>query len=64
MAAWPPSQGRPLPAGFVDVETDNGLVYVNPSQVAYVRDEPEMPQVDATRHTLSGLEGRQARGRL
>jgi hypothetical protein len=35
--------GRPLPTGFVDVHTDNGVVYVNPVQVAYVCDENERP---------------------
>ena len=28
----------PIPLGFVDVETPDGIVYVNPVQVAYVRD--------------------------
>jgi hypothetical protein len=42
----------PLPSGWIDVETRQGVIYVNPGQVAYVRDKPE-------RHgqTLSGLEG-------
>jgi hypothetical protein len=29
-----------VPLGFVDVETDVGVIYVNPGQVAYVRDTP------------------------
>jgi hypothetical protein len=41
-------QGRALPAGFVQVQTHDGPVYVNPLQVAYVRDEAEMPQAESS----------------
>ncbi len=33
-------RGIPLPSGFVDVHTDDGIRYVNPAQVAYVYDAP------------------------
>ncbi len=49
--------GRTLPSGFVDVETDGGVVYVNPSQVAYVCNEEVIAQAEESRATLGGLEG-------
>lgn len=43
----------PLPAGGADVETGEGVIYVNPAQVAYVRDiggqESVAEQMSATR---------------
>lgn len=33
--------GNPLPSGFVDVHTEDGVRYVNPAQVAYVYDEAD-----------------------
>ncbi len=54
MASRRDPRARPLPAGFVDVGTDDGVVYVNPSQVAYVRDEPDMPLVEQTLSDVSG----------
>jgi hypothetical protein len=30
--------GRPLPIGYVAVHTDDGAIFVNVSQVAYVRE--------------------------
>jgi len=33
--------GIPLPSGFVDVHTEDGVRYVNPAQVAYVYDDPD-----------------------
>jgi hypothetical protein len=42
----------PLPAGWLDVETEDGdVVYVNPAQVAYVRDAAEIPVVEQTEGT-------------
>jgi hypothetical protein len=38
--------------GFVDFESDHGVVYVRPDQVAYVRDEQEMAQVEEIRGGL------------
>ena len=46
-----------LPAGWVDVATEAGVIYVNPAQVAYVRDTSDMPQVEETPGSLSGLQG-------
>jgi hypothetical protein len=39
------AQGIPLPTGFVDVQTDSGVVYVNPLQVAYVQDDRQHESV-------------------
>lgn len=36
-----PGSPYPLAKGWVDVQTKEGLVLVNPAQVAYVRDIPD-----------------------
>jgi hypothetical protein len=58
--------GRPLPPGFVDVHTDDGVKYVHASQVAYVEDvTEEMPEVEqAERPSLHTLRGAPVRGRI
>jgi hypothetical protein len=50
-----------LAEGWVDIETDEGVIFVSPSQVAYVRDLEDMPEAEETRRSLSGLEPRQVR---
>ncbi len=40
-----PTPTGPLPPGWASVETENGFVYVNPSQVAYVSDGDEYFEV-------------------
>jgi hypothetical protein len=57
-----PGSPYPLAEGWVDVQTeDEGVVLVNPAQVAYVRDVEDMPQVEETAGNLSDLEPRQVR---
>ena len=56
--------GVQVPAGFADFDTDDGIVYVRPDQVAYVRDEPEMPEVEQTQGSIHMPEGRIVRGPL
>lgn len=36
-----PGSPYPLAEGWVDVQTKDGVILVNPGQVAYVRDVPE-----------------------
>jgi hypothetical protein len=50
--------GRPLPAGFVDVHTADGVIYVNPLQVAYVYDEADMPEVEQAEGGITMPQGR------
>lgn len=58
-----PGSPYPLAEGWVDVQTENeGVILVNPAQVAYVRDVDDMPQVEETAGKLSDLEPRQVRG--
>jgi len=57
--------GIQLPAGFVDVHTDDGVIYVNPRQVAYVSDDAEMPEVEQGEGSVTRMpHGRIVRGRV
>jgi hypothetical protein len=40
-----PGSASPLAPGWVDVQTENGVILVNPATVAYVRDLPEPGEV-------------------
>lgn len=55
------ARGSILPPGWIEIQADEGIVLVNPDQVAYVRDVEDMPQVEETAGNLSDLELRQVR---
>jgi len=39
------ARGSTLPPGWMEVETDEGPIFVNPDQVAYVQDIPDQEPV-------------------
>lgn len=39
------ARGSTLPPGWMEVDTDEGPILVNPDQVAYVRDIPDQESV-------------------
>lgn len=56
-----PGSPYPLAEGWVDVQTADGVILVNPAQVAYVRDVEDTPQAEEAKRSLSDLEARQVR---
>jgi hypothetical protein len=60
------STGEDLGAGWVNVQTDDGEILVNPDQVAYIREVENSASNPGTRQSasLSGLEGRPVQGQV
>lgn len=56
------SRGSILPPGWIEIQADEGIVLVNPDQVAYVLDVDDMPQVEKTTGGLSDLKPAQVQG--
>lgn len=51
-----------MPPGWIEIQADDGIVLVNPDQVAYVLDVDDMPQVEQTTGSLSDLKPAQVQG--
>lgn len=58
--------GENLAPGWVDVQTEDGVILVNPAAVAYVRDvEDSVPRPGQSQAaSLSGLEARPVQGQV
>jgi hypothetical protein len=57
------ARGSILPPGWIEIQADEGVVLVNPDQVAYVLGLDDMPQAEETTGGLSDLSPAQVRGR-
>ena len=42
----PPGSGEDLAEGWIDIQTEDGVILVNPAAVAYVRDVEHPPATD------------------